>query len=754
MRAIDEGSVDPSGQKSLTTSLSRRIILLSVALVLSLIVTMSISYVLNTNATALEKDWREYNLNYNDAREALFNVLEHSGYGAFIHNFKNYVLRGDKQYLDNAERNVVRVKQDIERLKGNLSDPNDKLLIDQIIHTFDKYFEKLTLAKSLRTENLSIAELDKQLRVDDSAALDAIALLKNKLDHEYTLQLENTTQAIDFYKSISYYLYTLMLPILLVYLVGLYVSYANYKIALKSLALADEANIARKTQAEFLANMSHEIRTPMNGILGMFRLLSDTSLNVRQSHLVEQGIHSGRALLTVINDILDISKIESGKIHLKPTEFSLESTLVDVGRLLQSNIGEKPIELLCPTAPIISPPLIGDATRLRQILINLIGNAIKFTHKGTIKVSATIEKSKTTSNVTFTVEDTGIGIAQDDLMDIFARFEQVDNSLTRTIKGTGLGLTITKELVSLMGGEISVESVINEGTRFSFTLPFDIDQTKPPEMTFSPFEHCQALIYFAEEDYQGFIKTMIDTWQVQASVINNLDDIDRLTPSKDKNITTILIAKPSLISDKEYQAISHILKDKAIHIIWITDLLKSTIYIEAKDREKECVLVKPIAPSELYNAIVRCNGEYWLSEKNNVSDTGEMNTFSGNILLVEDDLINQEVAKALLSKFGLNITVAENGEVALMLLQINKYDLILMDCMMPVMDGFTATEKLRAGDAGEKNRDTTIIALTADAMEGTAEKCLNAGMNDYLTKPLEPADLAIKLSKWLDNSSD
>ena len=752
MKIVDSASDGFTEQKPLSQNLRKKVLLLSAAFLISLMVTMFISYSLNTSAVELQQDWREYNSNYEKARETLFNLIEHAGYGAFIHKYKKYVLRGDKIYLDEAALSVEPVKQDIDRLRGYLSDPKYHVYIDQIESTFDKYFEKITFAKTLVNQDLSIEERDKQLRVDDTGALNSIDLLKKEMNEQYNLQLENTRKALDGSISLSYYLYILTIPMLVIYLVGLYVSYSNYKIALKSIDLAAQANIARQTQAEFLANMSHEIRTPMNGILGMFNLLSDTGLTNKQTHLVKQGSYSAKALLTIINDILDISKIESGKLELKLETFELESTLVSIGRLLQPNIGDKPIELLCPAKLIICPRLIGDGSRLRQILINLIGNAIKFTQQGKVSVSTDIQHNESSVNVTFIVEDTGIGIERDIVQNIFNRFEQVDNSLTRSVMGTGLGLTISKELISIMGGEIKVESIINKGTTFSVTLPFKVEKADQAELNFSPINKCHAIIYFAEEVYQHYIESLVNEWQIEASILSRFDDIDTLIALKNQ-VTTILIVDPNIIPEHKHQAFIQFLNGKNIHIIWITNLFSPSQPIMGSSGN-EMTIVKPIAPSELYNAILKCTGEGVVSDTTENTDTHVIKRLSGDVLLVDDDLINQEVAKALLSKFGLNITVAENGEVALMFLQINKYDLILMDCMMPVMDGFTATEKLRAGDAGDKNRDTTIIALTADAMEGTAEKCLNAGMNDYLTKPLEPADLAIKLSKWLDNSSD
>ncbi len=753
MKIFDTSSADFTQQKPLSKNLRKKVLVLSAAFLISVIVTMFISYTLNINAVDLEKDWREYNTNYEKARETLFNLIEHAGYGAFIHKYKKYVLRGDKIYLDEAELSVEPVKQDIATLRRYLPDSKYSVHIDEIESTFNKYFEKIRLAKTLVNQDLSIEARDKQLRVDDTGALEAIDSLKIELNREYNLQLENTRKALATSISLSYYIYTLMIPMLVIYLVGLYVSYSNYKIALQSIDLAAQANIARQTQADFLANMSHEIRTPMNGILGMFNLLSDTGLTNKQTHLVEQGSYSAKALLTIINDILDISKIESGKIELKPETFDLESTLVGIGRLLQPNIGDKPVELLCPSRNIICPRLIGDGSRLRQILINLIGNAIKFTRQGKVTISTFIQhNSESSVDVTFVVEDTGIGIEQDIMQNIFNRFEQVDNSLTRSVMGTGLGLTISKELISIMGGEIKVESVINKGTTFSFTLPFEIEKTEQPEVRFSPINQCHVLIYFSEEVYQHFIEELVNDWQIKTSIVNSVDDIDTIISSTNKD-TTVLISDPHVIPEHKHQALSQLLSEKNIHVIWMTDLFSSSQPL-TDSAYTEVTIVKPIAPSELYNAILKYAGEDIVSDTKQDADTDVIKHFSGNILLVDDDSINQEVAKGLLAKFGLNVTLADNGQIALSLLETNQYDVILMDCMMPVMDGYSAAKALRSGRAGDKNRTTPIIALTADAMEGTAEKCLDAGMDDYLTKPLDPSVLAEKLHKWLRTPSN
>lgn len=504
---------------------------------------------------------------------------------------------------------------------------------------------------------------------------------------------------------------------------------------------------AKQTQAEFLANMSHEIRTPMNGILGMLNLLRDTSLSTEQQHFTKQSQRSASTLLRIINDILDISKLESGKLEIQKNEIDLEKVVVDVGRLLIPEAESKGLELFCPAGPLEHCLVIGDSVRIRQILINLIGNAIKFTQEGYVKVAVEISENNDQKIASFSITDTGSGIAEEQIQKIFQRFRQADNSLTRQAGGTGLGLSISNELVTLMGGELNVMSTLGQGTTFSFTLAFkpvnDVNQS-----VVQPLK-AEVVGCFAHPEYNHIVQSMLASWQMQGIMALSLSELAFMAESV-KSSDVVVIIDSSLVNHDEFPTVERI-KQAGAKVIFLNNTSVST---QGALRQKlaDVSLIKPIAPSELYNALLLLVGDNIAERqqsKQKALGLTQLKQYNRTILIAEDDLINQQVAIGILSKFGLDVDLAENGDVALSKLEQGNYDLVFMDCMMPILDGYEATRRLRNGDVGAKNQHITVIALTANAIEGAMQECLDAGMTDYLSKPLDPAELVTKLDKWL-----
>ena len=532
----------------------------------------------------------------------------------------------------------------------------------------------------------------------------------------------------------------------------------------------ETAQRASQAKTTFLAIMSHEIRTPLNAIIGMCEILEETVLSKEQHEYLKILREAGETLLAIINDVLDISKIECGDVQIEKSEFSLDTLVEKVCDILAIKAHKKGIELADHISPNVPVNLIGDSYRMRQILVNLIGNSIKFTDEGEIILNVRLAKQeelqyevdkKDEVSLLFSVKDTGVGIPKEKQKAIFDSFKQADSSTTRKFGGTGLGLSISKRLVELMGGKMWVESEEGKGSEFFFTVRFGIQKTKKSRTFIEPSEvdvrGISTLIVDDNATNRLILREILTAWDADVTEASGGEEAISAIKSarkKGKHFRLILLDRrmPAIDGFKVAEVIR---EDKKSEETTTVMMLTSDHRISDLNRIDElginCYLVKPIKRDELKNAILATLG-LWKAKKRKI-DVGKI-TVSDlppmKILLVEDTEDNRLLIEAFLKKSSVEIDEAENGKIAFEKFKKNVYDLVLMDMQMPVMDGYTATKKIRVWEKRVGAEATPVIALTAFALKGDAEKCLDAGCNTHVAKPVKMETLVEVLKKFAD----
>jgi polar amino acid transport system substrate-binding protein len=683
---------------------------------------------------------------------------------------------GEVSYLKNSKEKSVEI---LNRFESMLEiDPEHKYQIDQMKIEFTTYFSlAFTVAQKMttKTQTPSNQQLSQMQSLRNIYSKTAISY-RDAAEKEFQNTIRSAIASSERAQMIGSVIGAFML-----FIIGMLTWLVNRGIVKLEKTVEDrnkmltEVNIeleqeiknlkaaeaASHIKDEFLANMSHELRTPMNAVIGLSHLCLQTEMSDKQQDYVHKINSSAKSLLGILNDILDVSKIEAGKMELDRIPFELSDEMDNLSTIFAAKSVEKKIAFNIEISPDIPPVLIGDPLRLGQVLINLAGNAVKFTSWGEVIVRAELNNvTEDQIELRFSVKDTGIGLSKVQIDKLFHPFTQADSSITRKFGGTGLGLTISKRLVEMMGGKIWVESIPGLGSKFSFTANFikAEDQSGINKNKFIALRGLRVLAVDDNDKVLQILRTYLESFSLDVTVAKNRDEALTEIHTANKCGRPILLAiiKYNLWQTDGLALVNEIHNLSELSIkpktLLVTDYGQSDIPSIMDNKILDGVLEKPLQKNKLFNAVAKIIGRDFLSTGKFMAsgiqfNAGLVSQIRGaHLLLVEDNEINQQIAKEMLESFGVSSTLAENGEEAIVCLQKESFDGVLMDMQMPVMDGITATREIRKN---AKWATLPILALTANVYLSQQNELLAAGMNDHIGKPIDPDQLLATLAKWV-----
>lgn len=723
-----------------------------------------------------------------EIRDEQFPILYAAGenlksFEGVVESLNTAAATGEGDFLDAAKEKHAEILSRYETLEK--IDPTHKEEIERLKSGFNAfYFLAFDVAQRMsgKTDLPSLQQIKELRRLRDSYSLAAVSY-RNVAEKEFQETIREAIVRSEGAQNSGAIIGSLMMLVIAVLtllvnrgIMALEAVVENRNRMLESVNRELERDIQKLKEAEdarshaeaasqikdaFLANMSHELRTPMNAVIGLSHLCMQTELSDKQLDYLHKIHGSAKSLLGILNDILDVSKIEAGKMEMDKSPFNLEEVMGNLATIVGIRSQEKNLEFLLETAPDVPPYLVGDALRLGQVLINLAGNAVKFTEAGEVIIRAELERDEGDRvTLRFTVKDTGIGMSQKQIDNLFRPFTQADSSITRKFGGTGLGLTISKRLIEMMGGTIRVESIPGAGSQFIFTASFDkaVQQVSHDQAELKLFRGLRVLAVDDNEIILLYIKNYLETFGVDVVIVDNGPDaLDTVRKANEEDRPFGLVILDWKMPQLNGIVLAGKLREMAElrtqpKVLLITGYGQNETPYREATRVVDGILEKPFQQSKLFNAVTRIFG--W----NNLT-TGKFRAAGAqfkpalipqlrgaHMLLVEDDEINQQVAREMLESYGIQVTVAENGEEALLVLKEMHFDGVLMDMQMPVMDGFSTTRRIRKDS---RYADLPIIALTANVMVSEQNAIMAAGMNDHIGKPIDPDRLAAVLAKWV-----
>jgi len=759
-------------------SLTWQLLLVPVVATLCFAAYLAYSSLVLSDVDSVLKDLRDIDYPILDEAEKNLNA-----YGRVVDSLEAAVATGEIEFLDVAKYQASEIQSRYATLEK--LDKVHQKDIEKLKAGFNTYFVlALDVAERMatNTEEVSAQQLARMRTLRDEYLVDAKAYKANTeqdYHHDVIDAIERSERAQEWGLGIGSLMLLVIAALTLLVTRGVLALEKNVAVRsqmllevnneleneIQKLKAAEEAKsqaeAASQIKDEFLANMSHEIRTPMNAIIGLSHLCLQTAMSQKQQDYLQKIHGSAKSLLGILNDILDVSKIEAGKMEIESTTFDLEEVMGNLSAILGNRSQEKNLEFLMQTDPDVPNMLVGDPLRLSQVLINLAGNAVKFTEKGEVMVRVALEKvTGDRIDLRFSVKDTGIGMSQKEIDKLFRPFTQADSSITRKFGGTGLGLSISKRLVEMMGGRIWVESTPGMGSEFIFLVRLQKaqQQSSYDQSKLNDLRGLRVLAVDDSENSLNILKGYLESFALDVTVASNGQDALNLVhraneDGKPFGLVIVDWKMPEMDGmevARKLQSISFSSFRPKVLLIFTSCM--DEMLQKLDNQVVDGVLAKPLQQSKLLDAVSKVSGRSVLSSGKFKVITAQLNPEllsqirGSHLLLVEDNEINRQVAQELLEGFGLDVTTAENGEEAIAMLQEAQFDGVLMDMQMPVMDGVTATREIRKDP---RFSNLPIIALTANVMVNEQNKFLDAGITDNIGKPIDPDRLVATLAKWV-----